>query len=121
MQTIVPWSYEGGVARLTCNGVSLNAKGEWLLPYWRELGGPSVCQNKPSLHGTAGVLITGDQVGPNLVLLSSTTELCRLLAESCWTLPRRWVQDKKLCMGHLTSLASKLARSRAGASLLPYK
>ena len=62
-QTIVPWSYEGGVARLTCNGVSLNAKGEWLLPYWRELGGPSVCQNKPSLHGTAGVLITGDQVG----------------------------------------------------------
>ena len=62
MQAIVPWSYEGGIARLTCNGVSLNAKGEWLLPYWRELGGPTVCEQEPSLHGTAGVLITADQV-----------------------------------------------------------
>ncbi len=62
MQTIVPWSYEGGIARLTCNGVSLNAKGEWLLPYWRELGGPEVCQQEHSLYGTAGVLITADQV-----------------------------------------------------------
>lgn len=99
MQTIVPWSYEGGVARLTCNGVSLNAKGEWLLPYWRELGGPSVCQNKPSLHGTAGVLITGDQVGPNLVLLSNTTELRRLLADSCWALHRRGCKTRSMVWG----------------------
>ena len=62
LQTIIPWSYEGGIARLTCNGISLNAKGEWLLPYWRELGGGDGCQNVPSLHGTAGVLITADQV-----------------------------------------------------------
>ena len=62
MQAIVPWSDEGGIARLTCNGVSLNTKGEWLLPYWREWGGPTVCMQEPSLHGTAGVLVTADQV-----------------------------------------------------------
>ncbi len=61
----MPWSYEGGIARLTCNSISLNAKGEWLLPYWRELGGGPVCQKEPSLHGTAGGLITADQVHPS--------------------------------------------------------
>ena len=77
VQTIVPWSYEGGIARLTCNGLSLNAEGEWLLPYWRELGGPPVCQQEPSLHGTAGVLITADQVIHPCYLTVSLG--CRLL------------------------------------------
>ncbi|EIE25189.1 neuraminidase [Coccomyxa subellipsoidea C-169] len=56
-----PWSAEGGIAKLACNGLSFNAAGEWLLPYWRELGGGQQCQKVPKLHGVAGVLITGDQ------------------------------------------------------------
>ena len=76
LQTIVPWSYEGGIARLTCNSISLNAKGEWLLPYWRELGGGPVCQKEPSLHGTAGVLITADQVPPMTSLPDDAKPRC---------------------------------------------
>ncbi len=61
-QALDPWSAEGGIAKLACNGLSFNAAGEWLLPYWRELGGGQQCQKVPKLHGVAGVLITGDQV-----------------------------------------------------------
>ena len=61
-QAIDSWSVEGGIAKLACNGLSYNAAGEWLLPYWRELGGGQQCQKVPKLHGVAGVLITGDQV-----------------------------------------------------------
>ncbi|BDA41433.1 hypothetical protein COCOBI_02-2130 [Coccomyxa sp. Obi] len=58
---LVPWSAEGGIAKLACNGLSINAAGEWLLPYWRELGGGPACQKVPKLHGVAGVLISPDQ------------------------------------------------------------
>ncbi len=63
-QVLLPWSAEGGIAKLACNGLSTNAAGEWLLPFWRELGGGSACQKVPKLHGVAGVLISPDQVRP---------------------------------------------------------
>ncbi|CAL8461845.1 g1376 [Coccomyxa elongata] len=58
---LLPWLAEGGIAKLACNGLSINAAGEWLLPFWRELGGGSACQKVPKLHGVAGVLISPDQ------------------------------------------------------------
>lgn len=64
-QVIDAWSIEGGIAKLACNGISVNSKGEWLLPYWRELGGGAACQKVPQLHGVAGVFITADQVQPD--------------------------------------------------------
>lgn len=67
-QIINGWSGEGGIAKLACNGLSYNAAGEWLLPYWRELGGGPACQKVPKLHGVAGVMITGDQVQRHIPL-----------------------------------------------------
>jgi hypothetical protein len=60
-QVIFPWADLGGISKLSCNGVSINAAGDWLLPFWMELGGAPVCQKVPKLHGVAGVMITPDQ------------------------------------------------------------
>lgn len=66
MQNVIPYSTDGGIAKLSCNGVSLTRSGEWLLPIWREIGGGAPCQSVPksakALHGVAGVLISSDQV-----------------------------------------------------------
>jgi hypothetical protein len=67
-QEIIPYSQDGGIAKLSCNGVSLTASGQWLLPIWREIGGGAPCQNvsraTKKLHGVAAVLISSDQVRP---------------------------------------------------------
>ena len=67
-QEIIPYSQDGGIAKLSCNGVSLTASGEWLLPIWREIGGGAPCQNvsraTKKLHGVAAVLISSNQVRP---------------------------------------------------------
>lgn len=66
MQNVIPYSTDGGIAKLSCNGVSLTRDGEWLLPIWREIGGGAPCQSVPksakALHGVAGVLRSSDQV-----------------------------------------------------------
>ena len=61
-QVLFPWAELGGIAKLSCNQISINRAGEWLLPFWMELGGAAPCQTVPKLHGVAGVLITPDQV-----------------------------------------------------------
>ena len=65
-QDIIPYGTDGGIAKLSCNGVSLTRNGSWLLPIWREIGGGQPCQSVPksvkALHGVAGVLLSDDQV-----------------------------------------------------------
>ncbi len=65
-QDVIPYSTDGGIAKLSCNGVSLTRNGSWLLPIWREIGGGQPCQSVPksakALHGVAGVLLSDDQV-----------------------------------------------------------
>ncbi|CAL5221936.1 g4211 [Coccomyxa viridis] len=62
---VIPYSTDGGIAKLSCNGVSLTRNGSWLLPIWREIGGGQPCQSVPksakALHGVAGVLLSDDQ------------------------------------------------------------
>ena len=66
MQAIIPYRTDGGIAKLSCNGVSLTRDGKWVLPIWREIGGGAPCQqvskSTKALHGVASVLISGDQV-----------------------------------------------------------
>ena len=68
MQAIIPYRTDGGIAKLSCNGVSLTRDGKWLLPIWREIGGGAPCQqvakSTKALHGVASVLLSGDQVRP---------------------------------------------------------
>ena len=61
-QVLFSWAELGGIAKLSCNQISINRAGEWLLPFWMELGGAAPCQTVPKLHGVAGVLISPDQV-----------------------------------------------------------
>jgi hypothetical protein len=61
-QVLDSWADQGGIAKLVCNQISINTRGEWLLPFWHELGGSMACQQVPKLHGVAGVYITPDQV-----------------------------------------------------------
>ena len=66
MQDVIAYSRYCGIAKLSCNGVSLTRNGSWLLPIWREIGGGQPCQSVPkaakALHGVAGVLLSSDQV-----------------------------------------------------------
>ena len=68
MQAIIPYRTDGGIAKLSCNGVSLTRDGKWVLPIWREIGGGAPCQqvgkSTKALHGVASVLLSGDQVRP---------------------------------------------------------
>ena len=61
-QVLFSWAELGGIAKLSCNQISISHTGEWLLPFWMELGGAAPCQTVPKLHGVAGVLISPDQV-----------------------------------------------------------
>ena len=68
IQAIIPYRTDGGIAKLSCNGVSLTRDGKWVLPIWREIGGGAPCQqvskSTKALHGVASVLISDDQVRP---------------------------------------------------------
>ena len=61
-QVIFPWADLGGISKLSCNGLSIDEAGNWLLPFWMELGGAAACQRVPKLHGVAGVMISPDLV-----------------------------------------------------------
>ena len=93
MQEIIPYASDGGIAKLSCNGVSLTKDGEWLLPFWREIGGGAPCQSVPksakALHGVAGVLISSDQVicnsictGERMPRQTAINLLCNYTAQS---------------------------------------
>lgn len=61
MQLVYAFEEDGGIAKMVANKIVLGPKGEWLLPFWREMGGQN-CMHSPSMHGKAGVLISHDQV-----------------------------------------------------------
>ena len=60
-QVVFSFDSEGGIAKMVANKIALGPKGEWLLPFWREMGGND-CTHAPGMHGRAGVLISEDQV-----------------------------------------------------------
>ena len=90
MQDVIPYSTDGGIAKLSCNGVSLTRNGSWLLPIWREIGGGQPCQSVPksakALHGVAGVLLSHDQVHLPLALVHICTDLTHILPTHCMPL-----------------------------------
>lgn len=85
-QEIIPYSQDGGIAKLSCNGVSLTASGEWLLPIWREIGGGAPCQNvsraTKKLHGVAAVLISSNQVRPPVPSRLQSLHACMYASKS---------------------------------------
>ena len=60
-QIVYSFDSEDGIAKMVANKVASGPQAEWLLPFWREMGGHN-CTNAPAMHGKAGVLISSDQV-----------------------------------------------------------
>ena len=61
-QVLLPWTAEGGVAKLDSNKPAITAAGDWLIAFWREQGGSAACERNPEMHGVPGVLLSADQV-----------------------------------------------------------
>ena len=72
MQVLLPWSAEGGVAKMDSNKPAITASGNWLMAFWREQGGSAACERNPEMHGVPGVLLSSDQVHRKLAKQSST-------------------------------------------------
>ncbi len=58
---VLAYDDEGGIAKMIANKLTRARNGSWVLPFWREMGGPAACRQRPELHGEAGVLLTRDQ------------------------------------------------------------
>lgn len=54
---------EGGIAKMVANKLGVDSSGQWLLPFWREMGGHN-CTNAPGMHGVPGILLSSDQASP---------------------------------------------------------
>ena len=61
MQTVYSFDEDGGIGKMVSNKPAIGPQGEWLLPFWREMGGHD-CTHSPAMHGKAGVLISEDKV-----------------------------------------------------------
>ena len=61
-QAVYAYKDEGGIAKMIANKVRLTRDGQWLLPFWREMGGQAACNTQPELHGAPGLLVSPDQV-----------------------------------------------------------
>jgi hypothetical protein len=59
---VYTYSEEGGIAKMIANKLRVGSDGQWLLPFWREMGGQPECNQQPALHGAPGVLASADQV-----------------------------------------------------------
>jgi len=79
-QMVLAYDDEGGIAKMIANKLIRARDGSWVLPFWREMGGPAACRQRPELHGEAGVLLTRDQArsAGSVCLLASS--LCRRCA-----------------------------------------
>ena len=73
VQVLLPWSAEGGVAKLDSNKPAITAAGDWLIAFWREQGGSPACEQDPEMHGVPGVLLSSDQVSSNVLLSSQAS------------------------------------------------
>lgn len=58
---VYPYEADGGIGKMVANQLVLGRSGEWILPFWREMGGQNCSQNHGE-HGKAGVLISYDKV-----------------------------------------------------------
>lgn len=61
LQVVMSFDAEGGIAKMIANKPVLGPTQEWLLPFWREMGGHD-CNHAPGMHGVPGVLRSRDQV-----------------------------------------------------------
>ena len=61
LQIVYAYDEDGGIGKMVANQLVIGRSGEWLLPFWREMGGQN-CTQMPSEHGKAGVLISNDKV-----------------------------------------------------------
>lgn len=59
-QVIYSFEEDGGIGKMVSNKIAIGLRGEWLLPFWREMGG-QYCKQAPAMHGRAGVLISEDK------------------------------------------------------------
>ena len=58
---VYAYEEDGGIGKMVANQLAIGRSGEWLLPFWREMGGQNCSQNHAE-HGKAGVLISYDKV-----------------------------------------------------------
>ena len=61
-QAVYAYKDEGGIAKMIANHLKVTKDGQWLLPFWREMGGQATCNTHPELHGVPGLLVSPDQV-----------------------------------------------------------
>lgn len=78
MQVLLPWSAEGGVAKMDSNKPAITAAGDWLMAFWREQGGSAACERNPEMHGVPGVLLSSDKARTSLAGQSQPTAACVL-------------------------------------------
>ena len=62
MQNVYTYEDVGVIAKMIANKLRVGRYGQWLLPFWREMGGQPECNLQPALHGAPGVLASSDQV-----------------------------------------------------------
>ena len=77
---VFAYEEDGGIGKMVANKLAIGSSGEWLLPFWREMGGQNCSQNHAE-HGKAGVLISYDKVCPNLLSFQD------LSGSASWRLP----------------------------------
>ena len=110
LQIIYPFDEDGRIGKMIANKLIVGPDGQWLLPFWREMGGQD-CLQSPSMHGKAGLLISANKVRNRRHLQRSPAS-----AETHFPLPSNSLQEHckneglmkspyefKVCEQHLKS------------------